>query len=219
MLRLFLILVVLGAAAPLFALSPIPDSRVVTSPNGQYRLLLSRQGMQSVYRVGEAAPLWSFNSADPGQQYFLSTDGQVVAEFSPGYGSSGGARLALRLPEGVTVLTAQQLYLEENRDGWASCTQQGNKLVLAGQNGGGCTVSLGDRRVIEGRRGGRLWLCGTGAAPEPDSDWLPLATYALLFLGAIYDIRRRVLERRSRHSGLQLTPRPRLYSSWTAPRG
>ncbi len=219
MLRMLFILIVLGTAAPLFALSPIPDSRVVTSPNGQYRLVLSRQGVHSVYRVGEAAPLWSFNSADPGQQYFLSTDGQVVAEFSPGYGSSGEARLTLRYSDGLTILSAKQLYLEENRDGWSTCTQQGNKLLLAAQNGGSCSVSLGDRSVIEGKHGGRLMPCGTGAMPMPDHDWLPLATYTLLVIGAIYDIRRRILERRTRRASLRLNPLPSPYSSWTAPRG
>jgi hypothetical protein len=195
MLRALLLLVLLSAAAPLFALSPIPDNRVVTSPNGQYRLQLNRQGVQSVYRVGESVPLWTFASFDPGRQYFLSTDGWVVAEFGRDYGSLGSkgeAWLVLRTRGCESRLDASALALNGNLDGWVTCTQQGNLLQFAAENGARCKVSLGDCRVIEAQPGGTLFRCGTPCEPEPETDWLPFATYALLILGSIYDIRRRI---------------------------
>lgn len=196
MLRFLLVLAVLGAAAPLWALSPVPDNRVVTSPNGQYRLVLKGRGTQSVYRVGESTPLWTFETFDPGRQYFLSTDGWVVAEFGRDYGSPGSSRgeawLVLRSRGCETLLDASALALNGNLDGWVTCTQQGNLMQIAAENGAKCNVSLGECRVIEAQPGGTLLRCGTPCEPEPEANWLPLATYALLIFGAIYDIRRRI---------------------------
>ena len=200
MLRLLLILVVLGAGAPLFALSPVPDNRTVNSPNGQYRLHLNRRGVQSVYRAGEDAPLWTFETFDPARQYFLSTDGWVVAEFGRDFdspGSKGDAWLVLRTRGCESRLDANALGLNGNFSGWVTCTQHGNVLQFAAENGASCKVSLGDCRVIELQQGFTRLKCGTPCVsePDPETDWLPLATYALLVLGAIYDIRRRIKER------------------------
>jgi hypothetical protein len=198
MLRLLLILVVIGAGAPLFALSQVPDSRVVTSPNGQYRLQLNRRGVQSVYRVGESAPLWTFETFDPGRQYFLSTDGWVVAEFGRDFdssGSKGDAWLVLRTRGCESRLDASALGLNGNFSGWVTCLQHGNLLQIAAENGAHCKVSLGDCRVIAAQRGGTMFRCGTPCGPDPQTDWLPFATYTLLILGAFYDIRRRIKER------------------------
>jgi hypothetical protein len=198
MLRRLIILAVLASCAPLFALSPVPDNRIVTAPNGQYRLHLNRHGVQSVYRVGESVPLWTFEAFDPGRQYFLSTDGWVVAEFGRdvgALGTSGEPWLVLRTRGCESRLDAGALALKGNLDGWVRCTQQGNVLQIAAENGARCKVSLGDCRVVEAQPGGTLFRCCLPCEPEPEPDWLPMATCALLLLGAIYDIRRRIKER------------------------
>lgn len=195
--RLLIILLLLGAASPLFALSPVPDNRVVTSPNGQYRLELNRRGTQHVYRQGETAPLWSFDSCEQDRQFFLSTDGWVVAAF--GTGSFGEPSLVLRTRGCETRLDAAALSLADAMGGWVRCRQQGNVLEISAESGSSCKVSLSECRVIESRRGhaqvGGCIPCGTPCGPAKGSDWLPIATYALLIFGAIYDIRRRIKER------------------------
>ena len=89
--RNLLVTLILVVASPLLALSPLPDTYQVRSPNGQYSLQLSRSAStQSVMRRGETKMLWAFEASLTGQEFFLSDDGTTVIEIARGY---------VRLPE------------------------------------------------------------------------------------------------------------------------
>ncbi len=97
--KTLLVTLILVVASPLLALSPVPDTYEVRSPNGQYSLQLNRRAStQNVVRRGASKLLWTFEASLTGQEYFLSNDGTTVIEIARGYlRTQEGDRFAVRL--------------------------------------------------------------------------------------------------------------------------
>ncbi len=162
---LLLLLLTLLFSGSLYALSPLPDSWRVVSPNGQYALCLSRSHQrQSVARIQGGQTLWQFEADASGRQYFLSNDGTTVAEINGGPVVHGVRLLragkVLELPLlRLTHCPAGQAWLQMAR-------QQDNQIIVQARCGLVSQFDLGDFALVSQARGAPVvelsegW-CGT----------------------------------------------------------